>query len=463
MKRVGIDDIAIYVPPLYIDFKDFAAARGIEPSKLEFGIGIKKMAIPDSDQDPACMAANACLRLLRKNDLKPSDIGRLYVATESGLDESKAMNSYVIGMLEQIYGKGSFEHCGGIECKFACVSGSYAIYDNTNWIRCDEHNGKCSIVVVSDIAKYDIGSSGEYTQGAGAVAMLIKEDPRLLAFDPKVTSTVISNEHDFYRPFARETPIVNGHYSNLAYLIYVKKAMLMYKQKAIETGLIKLKPDESIIDHIDLLALHLPYSKMGKNALAFLLRHEWRNLPKWKDIIAKIGMEEPKPPEGMGTIEAILSDREFMKRDEEFRRRFMETEEYKQVFESKLASSLKASEIIGNLYTGSLYMGFRSELEFEYKKGRDLAGLRVGFASYGSGCSAMAFSGLIQDNYKEVVSKFDLEREIGNRVRIDMEEYEKLHRGLKKIEDRVVSKRDEFVLVSIGSRGEGFREYMFVS
>jgi hydroxymethylglutaryl-CoA synthase len=463
MKRVGIDDIAIYVPPLYIDFKDFAAARGMEPSKLEFGIGIKKMAIPDSDQDPACMAANACLRLLRKNDLKPSDIGRLYVATESGLDESKAMNSYVIGMLEQIYGKGSFEHCGGIECKFACVSGSYAIYDNTNWIRCDEHNGKCSIVVVSDVAKYDIGSSGEYTQGAGAVAMLIKEDPRLLAFDPKVTSTVISNEHDFYRPFARETPIVNGQYSNLAYLIYVKKAMLMYKQKAIETGLIKLKPDESIIDHIDLLALHLPYSKMGKNALAFLLRHEWRNLPKWKNIIAKVGMEEPKSPEGMGTIEAILSDREFMKRDEEFRRRFMETEEYKHVFESKLASSLKASEIIGNLYTGSLYMGFRSELEFEYKKGRDLAGLRVGFASYGSGCSAMAFSGLIQDNYKEVVSKFDLEREIGNRVRIDMEEYEQLHRGLKRMEHRVVSKRDEFVLVSIGSRGEGFREYMFVS
>ncbi len=463
MKRVGIDDIAIYVPPLYIDFKDFADARGIEPSKLEFGIGIKKMAITDSDQDPACMAANACLRLLKKNDLKPSDIGRLYVATESGLDESKAMNSYVIGMLEQIYGKGSFEHCGGIECKFACVSGSYAIYDNTNWIRCDEHNGKCSIVVVSDIAKYDIGSSGEYTQGAGAVAMLIKEDPRLLAFDPKVTSTVISNEHDFYRPFARETPIVNGQYSNLAYLIYVKKAMLMYKQKAIETGLIKLKPHESIIDHIDLLALHLPYSKMGKNALAFLLRHEWRSLPKWKDIIAKVGMEEPKPPEGMGTIEAILSDREFMKRDEEFRRRFMETEEYKQVFESKLASSLKASEIIGNLYTGSLYMGFRSELEFEHKKGRDLAGLRVGFASYGSGCSAMAFSGLIQDNYKEVVSKFDLEREIGNRVKIDIEEYEQLHRGLKRIENRLVSKRDEFVLVSIGSKGEGFREYMFVS
>jgi len=462
MKRVGIDDIAIYIPPLYIDFKDFANARGINPNKLEFGIGIKRMAIPDSDQDPACMAANACLRLLEKNDLKPSEIGRLYVATESGVDESKAMNSYVIGMLEQVYGRGSFEHCGGIECKFACVSGSYAIYDNTNWIRCDENNGKYSLVVVSDVAKYDIGSSGEYTQGAGAVAMLIKEDPRLLALDSKVTSTVISNEHDFYRPFAKETPVVNGQYSNLAYLIYVKKAMLMYKQKAIETGLIKLKENESIIDHIDLLALHLPYSKMGKNALAFLLRHEWRNLPKWKEIIRKVGMEEPKPPEGMGTIEAILADKEFMRKDEEFRKRFMDTEEYIQVFESKLASSLKASEIIGNLYTGSLYMGFRSELEYEYKKGRELAGLRVGFASYGSGCSAMAFSGVIQEGYKEVVSRFDLEKEIGKRIKIDIEEYESLHRGLKRIADRLVEKRREFVLIRIGGKSEGFREYALI-
>ena len=33
------------------------------------------------------------------------------------------MNSYVIGMLEQIYGQGTFEHCGGVETKFACVSG----------------------------------------------------------------------------------------------------------------------------------------------------------------------------------------------------------------------------------------------------------------------------------------------------------------------------------------------------
>ncbi|HET6779533.1 MAG TPA: hydroxymethylglutaryl-CoA synthase, partial [Nitrososphaera sp.] len=238
MPVVGIDDLAIYIPKLYLDYKDFAEARGMDPQKLEYGIGIKKMAIADTNQDSACMAANACMRVMQKNRLHPEDIGRLYVATESSLDESKAMNSFVIGMLEQIYGEGSFEHAGGIECKFACVSGSYALYDNANWIRADENNGKAAIVVVSDIAKYDIGSTGEYTQGAGAVALLVKENPRLLAFDPKVPSTTIKNEYDFYRPFGKETPLVNGSYSNLLYLISVRKAFDAYKEKAIKTGLI---------------------------------------------------------------------------------------------------------------------------------------------------------------------------------------------------------------------------------
>src|SRR5215510_7740808 len=302
MPVVGIDDLAIYVPKLYLDYKDFAEARGIDPQKLEYGIGVRRMAMVDTNQDSACMAANACLKLMQKNNLAPEDIGRLYVATESSIDESKAMNSFVVGMLEQIYGESSFEHAGGIECKFACVSGSYALYDNANWIRAEENNGKAAIVVVSDIAKYDVGSTGEYTQGAGAVAMLIREDPRLLAFDKKVTSTTIKNEYDFYRPCGRETPLVNGTYSNLLYLIQVRKAFDSYKEKAISTGLIRINDGESVTDHIDLISVHLPYRRMGEKALAYLLRHEWRNLPRWKEVIDEVRVEEPSPKDPRGTI-----------------------------------------------------------------------------------------------------------------------------------------------------------------
>ncbi len=459
----GIDDIALYVPKLYVDAADFAQARGLDPEKLRKGLGVSKMAIVDTNQDPACLAANACLGIMRRNDLSPDDIGRLYVSTESSFDESKAMNSFVVGMLEQVYGKGTFEHCGGVETKFACVSGSYALYDNTNWIRAGEAEGKAAMVVVSDIAKYDMGSSGEMTQGAGAIAMLLNDDPRLLAFDPRVTSTSIRDEYDFYRPFGKETPIVHGQYSNLLYLIQVKKALDDYKRRAVQTGLMKLADGETVLDHIDYINMHLPYSNMGKKALAYLTRHEWRTLPRWASIVDKIGVPEPVPRDPRGTVESVLADAEFMEKDHEFTRLFTQTDEYREVYESKLASSLVASKMIGNLYTASLYLGFRSSLEFEHKKGLDLAGRRVGFGSYGSGSSAMVFSGVIQPRYADIVGGMDLEAELGPRKRLSLQEYEDLHENRRTPEQAVLETSGEFVLVDVqtapDSRGE--RRYRF--
>jgi len=460
----GIDDIAIYIPRLYLDASDFAKARGLDPEKLERGLGIGQMAIVDTNQDPACLAANACLRVMQKNKLTPDKIGRLYVATESSFDESKAMNSYVIGMLEQVYGQDTFGHCGGIECKFACVSGSYALYDNTNWIRAGEAEDKYALVVVSDIAKYDLGSSGEVTQGAGAIAMLLNHNPRLLSFDPKVTSTSIKNEYDFYRPFGKETPIVHGQYSNLLYLIQVKNALIDYKRKVKETGLIKLKDGETILDHVDYLNMHLPYSNMGKKALAYLVRHEWRDLPRWKKIIEEIGMEEPIPKDPRGTIESVLEDAEFMANDHQFTKLFTSTEMYAELYESKLASSLIASKMIGNLYTASLYLGFRSSLEFEYQKGVDLEGKRVGFCSYGSGASAMIFSGVIQPEYDQVVKEMNLEAELGPRTKLSLDEYEELHENKRTYEENIRSANKEFVMVDVKTSAEskGERHYAFV-
>jgi len=459
----GMDDIAIYIPRLYIDAEDFAKARGLDPIKLQKGLGISQMAIVDSNQDPAILAANACLKIMQKNKLSPEDIGRLYVSTESSFDESKAMNSYVIGMLEQVYGQGAFEHCGGIETKFACVSGSYALYDNTNWIRAGEAEGKYALVVVSDIAKYDIGSSGEMTQGAGAVVMLLNDEPRLLAFDPRVTATSIKDEYDFYRPFGKETPIVHGQYSNMLYMIQVRKALEAYKKKIISTGLVKLEPGETILDHMDYINMHLPYSNMGKKALAYLVRHEWRQLPRWKRILTEIGLDEPIPKDPRGTIESVLGDEEFMTKDHEFTKLFTKTAEYQEVYESKLASSLIASSMIGNLYTASLYLGFRSSLEYEFQKGIELDGKRVGFGSYGSGSSAMVFSGVIQPGFKEVVKNMNLENELGDRRRLTLEEYEILHENKLTPENPMLHSKKEFVLVDVKTDVEtrGERRYVF--
>jgi hydroxymethylglutaryl-CoA synthase len=153
-----------------------------------------------------------------------------------------------------------------------------------------------------------------------------------------------------------------------------------------------------------------------------------------------------------------------MKADEQFRKAFMQTSFYNEVYEQKMSSSLEASNIIGNLYTASMYMGFRSLLECEFKKHHDIEGCRVGFGSYGSGSSAMVFSGVIQQSYKEIVKNMNLEEEIGFRKRLSMEEYQILRENQRNLNESYARAKNEFILVKIGGSTAdkaGFREYCY--
>jgi hydroxymethylglutaryl-CoA synthase len=65
MTKTGIEAASFFVPSLYVEIKDLAEQRGIEPAKLEKGLGLKKMAFPDVHEDAATFAAEALLRLIK--------------------------------------------------------------------------------------------------------------------------------------------------------------------------------------------------------------------------------------------------------------------------------------------------------------------------------------------------------------------------------------------------------------
>ena len=102
MKKTGIDAISFYVPKLFVDMEKLAIKRNISFEKLNKGLGLNKMSIPDCDEDTASFAANALLNLITSNNLDPREIGRIYIGTESALDGSKPISTYVIQVLEEI-------------------------------------------------------------------------------------------------------------------------------------------------------------------------------------------------------------------------------------------------------------------------------------------------------------------------------------------------------------------------
>lgn len=452
-KLIGIDDIAHYVPRLYLDAKELAEARGLDPNYIVKGLGIEKIAILDSYEDAATMAAMATLRLIEKNDLRPKEIDFIHVATESGPDAAKPLSCYVLGMLEQIYGEGSFDHVGSPETKFACVGATYALIDRLAYIASGWNRSKYAIVIATDVAKYDLKSSGESTQGAAAIAILLKKDPRMLTFEPHLTGFGTVDDRDFFRPIERATAIVDGQYSIGCYLRDMRIAVDDYKQNMVNAGIAKsLK--ESVNDQIDLISFHSPFPKMVEYAFASFLIHDWRSLPKWREIGEEIAPEPDR--EGLSDVEFYIS-RDY----KAYRKRFTRTKAFIGEYQEKVADSLNAVKLIGNSYTASVWLG----LVGHYVNMRgNLSGRRFGIGSYGSGSSAIICSFIVQPEYIKTSAALNLMRDLSQRHKISVDTYEDLHEGRLKPKESILPPENEYVLSYIGNSNidDGYRYYKFV-
>ena len=74
---------------------------------------------------------------------------------------------------------------------------SIALQNTIDWI--SRNPGKKAIVISSDLSKYELNSTGEYTQGAGAVALLISENPSILSIENQ-WGIATKSENDFFKP-----------------------------------------------------------------------------------------------------------------------------------------------------------------------------------------------------------------------------------------------------------------------
>ncbi|MTD42194.1 hydroxymethylglutaryl-CoA synthase [Erwinia sp. CPCC 100877] len=346
---IGIDKLGFFVPPYFIDMTDLAKAREVDPAKFHIGIGQDQMAVNPVTQDIVTFAANAAASILTEADKQTIDM--IIVGTESGIDESKA--SAVI--LHRLMGIQPFAR--SFEIKEACYGATAGLQMAYNHVAL--HPDKKVLVVAADIAKYGLRSGGEPTQGAGAVAMLITSNPRILALKND-SVTLTQDIYDFWRPTLHAYPMVDGPLSNET---YIQSFSTVWDQHKKQTGL-------DFSDYAA-FAFHIPYTKMGKKAL-----------------LAKIETQS-------------------------------EAEQTRLL--ARYEESITYSRRIGNLYTGSLYLGLISLLE---QSNTLVAGDQIGLFSYGSGAVAEFFSGELVAGYKDHLQKARHQALLDNRTQLTIAEYE---------------------------------------
>src|SRR5699024_303808 len=265
MTSVGIDGIEIHAGKLRLDLAEtFAPAMGDDPEKFTKGLGLHASSFPDVEEDIVTMGANAAHRLMDRKGLTPEDIGRIDVATESAFDNAKPVSTYIAGCLEQVFEE-DFHHANKGERKFACISGTQSLDDAYNWIRAGRHRGRAALVIATDTALYARGDAGEATQGAGAVAMLVTEDPDLVELSPE-QGFGSADETDFLKP-NRQFPSVDGKRSVQVYLARMREALQDYESVTEPTH-----PDQ-----FQYIPFHTPFPGMVRQAAMLGSRHVIRD------------------------------------------------------------------------------------------------------------------------------------------------------------------------------------------
>ena len=477
MKKIGIDSLSFYVPSLYVDIEELALERDISPDKLVLGLGLKKMSTPDFDEDSASIAANSIYKLITENNIDPRDIGRVYLGTESGVDASKPTSSYVVEILEEVfkesYGDRCFKNCDIVDLTFACAGAVDALENCCDWVR--NGQGRKAIVIASDIAKYELNSTGEYTQGAGSVSMLICDNPSIISFNglwgvstrgigdffkprrqykksdilieaanllnkeisqkdaenllEKTTSKFWSDKNDILEVY-KEEPVFEGQFSNESYKERVYEAMENFNSQN----------NRNILNEWEKMVFHLPYAFHGRRMIV----DKWVN---WMETNGKseiIFSEVGKPSSNL---------------DKEWIKKVSKSDIYKKFVDEKIAPGEKASSEIGNMYTASIFMSLISSLVEALSVNKDIINKKIGFISYGSGSKAKVFEGTIQDNWKSKIEKINLFEILDSRKKITISEYENLHR--RKVLSNINNNKGVIKLVKInnGEFTEGLRAY----
>jgi hydroxymethylglutaryl-CoA synthase len=248
VMKIGIDQIAFYVPKYYFPLKDLAKHNGIDPNKYIIGLQQKNMSVAPFSQDVVSMGVNAALTIV--NESNKHEIDMVLFATESGIDQSKSAATHIPQLL------GLDPHVRAVELKQACYAGTAALYFAKGHIL-QKPNSKV-LIITSDIARYGVNTDGEPTQGAGAVAMIVSKNPKILTINDDY-GLYTDDIYDFFRPNKSDYALVNGHYSNEQYKRFFNEVYEDYLNKSGHK-----------LEDFNAITFHIPYSKMGLRTLQLI-------------------------------------------------------------------------------------------------------------------------------------------------------------------------------------------------
>jgi hydroxymethylglutaryl-CoA synthase len=401
-----------------------------------------------ANENAYTMAATAVLRLIQQYDIDPSQIGLLALGTESSTDNSAGavvVKGMVNKALRDMDRAEISRACEVPEFKHACLGGVYALKAATRYLATDGQ-GRIAIVVCSDIAEYERASSGEPTQGAGAVAMLVEPEAKLLTVELDTCGSASSYRGpDFRKPFVRfmgqsegpfmqprDFPVFNGKYSTTCYVDEVLAAARdMFSR-------ITMRPSVFMRSMVASF-LHRPYQRMAETGLAFtfLLALALGDADDQQELLQYAYGADVDPDR---LITELVNETDVYRLVEEGNiseelyplssraaKHFRNTARFSELMTELGNEQMKE---VGNLYTASLPAWMAAGIESALTHAEhvtDLAGKRILTIGYGSGDAAEIIPMQFVQGWQDAAGKIGFTQSLAQATDIGEADYAALH------------------------------------
>ncbi|MEC2059260.1 polyketide biosynthesis 3-hydroxy-3-methylglutaryl-ACP synthase PksG [Bacillus stercoris] len=373
MVSAGIEAMNVFGGTAYLDVMELAKFRRLDTARFE-NLLMKEKAVALPYEDPVTFGVNAAKPIIDAlSEAEKDRIELLITCSESGIDFGKSLSTYIHEHL------GLNRNCRLFEIKQACYSGTAGFQMAVNFILSQTSPGAKALVIASDISRFLIAEGGdalsedwsyaEPSAGAGAVAVLVGENPEVFQIDPGANGYYGYEVMDTCRPIP-DSEAGDSDLSLMSYLDCCEQTFLEYQKRV---------PGANYQDTFQYLAYHTPFGGMVKGAHRTMMRK-----------VAK-----------------------------------MKTAGIETDFLNRVKPGLNYCQRVGNIMGAALFLALASTID----QGRFDSPKRIGCFSYGSGCCSEFYSGITTPEGQERQRTFDIEKHLDRRYQLSMEEYELLFKG----------------------------------
>ncbi|MCX7747902.1 MAG: hydroxymethylglutaryl-CoA synthase family protein [Clostridia bacterium] len=373
MVPVGIEAMNVFGGIACLDVMQLAKHRKLDTTRFE-NLMMKEKAVALPYEDPVTFGVNAAKPLVDSlSEEEKNRIEMLITCSESGIDFGKSMSTYLHHYL------GLNRNCRLFELKQACYSGTAGLQAAVNFILSQASPGAKALVVATDISRFMVAEQGsaltedwsfaEPSGGAGAVAILVSENPYVFRIDVGANGYYGYEVMDTCRPIP-DSEAGDSDLSLSSYLDCCMQAFLEYTKRV------------SNVDYqetFQYLAFHTPFGGMVKGAHRAMMRK-----------VAKA-----KAPE----IEAD--------------------------FQRRVIPGMNYCQRVGNIMGGTVLLSLASTIDH----GHFDTPRRIGCFSYGSGCCSEFYSGVVTAQGQERQRRFAIEKRLDERYPLSIDEYESILRN----------------------------------